>query len=94
MELFCTRSVNAGFEPHRTVDYKTIVDEAVKKSGDVADRLKCIIFNRAEEKRANLMSGRDRDWNDLMASAHESNSDCVPVEANHPLYILYTSGMS
>jgi len=29
-------------------------------------------------------------WSDALSTAkHQS---CVPVEANHPLYILYTSG--
>ncbi len=79
---------NVGFESQRTLNYKTIVDEAIKKS-DVS--VKCIIFNRPEGKQADLTSGRDRDWNDLMNSARDIN-DCEPVDANHPLYLLYTSG--
>jgi propionyl-CoA synthetase len=85
-------SVNVGFEPQRIIDYKEIVDEAIKKSGVSNDLLKCLIFNRPEGKQAKLISERDRDWSDVMASAHGTN-DCEPVEANHPLYILYTSGI-
>ncbi|CAF4201278.1 unnamed protein product [Rotaria sp. Silwood2] len=84
-------SANVGFEPQRTINYKTIVDEAIKKSGITDDTLKCIIFNRSEEKPADLTSGRDRDWKDVMDSARDY-SDCEPVESNHPLYLLYTSG--
>jgi len=40
-----------------------------------------------------LISGRDRDWSDVMASEDDLN-DCEPVESNHPLYILYTSGIT
>ncbi|CAF0793176.1 unnamed protein product [Rotaria sordida] len=84
-------SANVGFEPQRTINYKTIVDEAIKKSGISNSALKCIIFNRSEGKSADLISERDRDWKDVMDSARDY-SDCEPVESNHPLYLLYTSG--
>ncbi len=82
---------NVGFEPQRTLNYKAIVDEAIKVSGIGDGSVKCIIFNRSEGKQADLMTGRDRDWSDLMASARDL-SDCEPIDANHPLYLLYTSG--
>jgi propionyl-CoA synthetase len=43
-----------------------------------------------EEKPADLIPGRDIDWNEAIdkAQAHE----CVPVSSNDPVYILYTSG--
>ena len=37
-----------------------------------------------------MIAGRDLDWSELMASAKET--ECVPVAATYPLYILYTSG--
>jgi propionyl-CoA synthetase len=93
-DIFCFLfKVNIGFEPQRTINYKTIVDEAIKKSDIHNDSLQCIIFNRSEGKQADLTVGRDRDWNDLMDSARDI-SDCEPVEANHPLYLLYTSGIT
>jgi propionyl-CoA synthetase len=39
---------------------------------------------------ADLIPGRDIDWNDAVAGA--APHDCVPVAATDPLYILYTSG--
>ena len=40
--------------------------------------------------RAELVPGRDHDWQELEAAARPA--DCVPVAATDPLYILYTSG--
>jgi propionyl-CoA synthetase len=41
-------------------------------------------------ERAAMLQGRDADWDEAMAAAQPS--DCVPVAATDPLYILYTSG--
>jgi propionyl-CoA synthetase len=49
----------------------------------------CIILQRAASP-AELQEGRDEDWASVMAEA--PLAECVPVAANHPLYILYTSG--
>ena len=37
-----------------------------------------------------MIKGQDLDWNEGVAL--EKSADCVAVDANHPLYILYTSG--
>lgn len=37
-----------------------------------------------------LTPGIDILWSDALSTA--KHHPCVPVEANHPLYILYTSG--
>src|SRR5215470_14187349 len=50
---------------------------------------KCVILQRAME-RAELVAGRDCDWDEVMAAAKPH--DCVSVAATDPLYILYTSG--
>ena len=48
-----------------------------------------MIFQR-EQELASLIPGRDFDWAEACANA--TPADCVPVEGNHPAYILYTSG--
>ena len=42
------------------------------------------------QEEADLIRERDLDWRDVISQ--ERSHDCVPVDANHPLYLLYTSG--
>lgn len=80
-------SASCGVEPSRVVSYKPLLDQAIelaehKPSG-------CVILQRPMLE-ATLVEGRDLDWAAAMASAEAV--PCVPVNANDPLYILYTSG--
>lgn len=68
--------------------YKSILDDAI--AACVEKPKKCIIFQRRNVEVCNLSPGFDVDWDDAMCNAEPH--PCVPVEANHPLYILYTSG--
>ncbi len=78
---------SCGVEPSRTIAYKPIVDEAIALSHHEPDSV--IVLQRAMLT-AELTQRRDADWDDLMRSAQPAA--CVPVPANDPLYILYTSG--
>src|SRR5690606_14414437 len=80
-------SASCGIEPHRIVQYKPLLDEAIQIAHAKPER--CIILQRPQA-RATLLAGRDLDWHELMASAQPA--DCVPVASTDPLYILYTSG--
>jgi propionyl-CoA synthetase len=78
---------SCGIEPGRIVEYKPLLDAAIEMAGHKPDFT--VVLQR-DQARADLVAGRDHDWEDLVAGA--SPADCVPVEGNHPAYILYTSG--
>ena len=80
-------ATSCGIEPGRIVEYKPMVDEAIRTARHKPNT--CIVLQR-EQRIADLVPGRDVDWNDAMAEAEPA--DCVPVKATDPLYVLYTSG--
>ena len=80
-------AASCGLEPGRVVHYKPLLDEAVQLASHKPDF--CVIFQREQEVAA-LTPGRDVDWNGFQEGV--APAECVPVEGNHPVYILYTSG--
>jgi propionyl-CoA synthetase len=80
-------SASCGVEVNRIIPYKPLVDEALRIAKHKPQR--CVIFQR-EMERAELVAGRDCDWDEVMEAAKPH--ECVPVAATDPLYILYTSG--
>ncbi len=79
-------SASCGLEPGRTIAYKPLLDGAIEQAKHKPDFT--VILQR-EQLRADL--GRnDLDWH--YAQQGVTPADCVPVEGNHPAYILYTSG--
>jgi propionyl-CoA synthetase len=80
-------SASCGVEPARVVPYKPLLDEAIELAQHKPGS--CVILHRPMQD-ATLVEGRDLDWEQAVAAAEPA--DCVPVNANDPLYILYTSG--
>jgi propionyl-CoA synthetase len=80
-------SASCGIEGTRVIEYKPLLDQAIKLAEHKPSR--CIIRQR-ESCECELTEGRDISWQDAVASAKPR--DCVPVMATDPLYILYTSG--
>jgi propionyl-CoA synthetase len=80
-------SASCGIEVNRIVPYKPLLDKAIELADSKPQR--CIILQRPQAK-ASMVSGRDRDWQEVMAQAQPV--ECLPVAATDPLYILYTSG--
>ncbi len=78
---------SCGIEPSRVVEYMPIVNAALDMSEHQPDA--CIVLQR-DTHPAELVDGRDQTWAQVMAAA--SPVDCVPVNGDDPLYILYTSG--
>ena len=80
-------AASCGLEPGRVVKYKPLLDGAIELAAHKPDV--CIILQREQEP-AELIEGRDIDWHDAQVGV--TPAECVPVEGNHPAYILYTSG--
>ena len=80
-------SASCGIEGKRILPYKPLLDEALRLAHHKPE--KTIILQRPMEH-AELVAGRDLDWDEAVAAAKPH--DCVPVAATDPLYILYTSG--
>jgi propionyl-CoA synthetase len=80
-------AASCGVEPGRVVPYKPLLDEAIELATHKPDS--CIIYSRRDSE-PEFVAGRDVDWEEAMSTAQAQ--ECVPVGANDPLYILYTSG--
>ena len=80
-------AASCGLEPNRIVEYKPLIDQAIQLASHKPQTV--VIFQRAECK-AELVDGRDHDWNVFQENAEKA--PCVPVKGSHPAYILYTSG--
>ena len=78
---------SCGIEPGRVVEYKPLLDGAI----DLAEHKPefCVILQRPQAHAA-LIEGRDVEWH--AAQEGVTPAPCLPVEGNHPAYILYTSG--
>ena len=83
----CIIAASCGIEPGRIVHYKPLLDGALEQSTHQPDF--CVIFQRENEV-AHLEEGRDYNWHGFQYGVQPA--ECVPVEGNHPAYILYTSG--
>jgi len=80
-------AASCGMEPGRVVHYKPLLDGAIDLATHKPDF--CVIFQREQEV-AHLEEGRDYNWHGFQFGGEPA--ECVPVEGNHPAYILYTSG--
>ncbi|MEM9221216.1 MAG: propionyl-CoA synthetase [Pseudomonadota bacterium] len=84
-------SASCGIEPTRVIDYKTLLDDAIAMAANKPSR--CVILQR-EAKPCTLHPDRDVDYAEVVGEAlgKGRTTQCVPVAATDPLYILYTSG--
>jgi acetyl-CoA synthetase len=80
-------TADGGWRRGKVVPLKQNVDSALAKSPTVE---KCIVLDRCHQK-VDMKPGRDLWWHELMAGASAS-CPAVPLDSEHPLYILYTSG--
>jgi propionyl-CoA synthetase len=80
-------TASCGVEVNRVIPYKPLLDAAIDEAR--SKPTSCVVLQRPM-CRAEMIAGRDQDWDELEAAA--TPADCVPVLATDPLYILYTSG--
>ena len=80
-------TADGGWRRGKVVPLKQAVDEALED----CPRVRSVIVNRRVGNEIEMQPGRDAWWHDLDATASE---DCPAEEldAEHPLYVLYTSG--
>lgn len=84
-------SASCGIEPGRIVQYKPLLDEAIRLASSKPKA--CIVLQRPQLT-CEMTPSRDYDWASLRRKALNDGkrAACVPVAATDPLYILYTSG--
>ncbi len=76
-----------GIRRGKFIPLKEIVDETL----NLTPSIEKVILIKRTEKDVHIKGGRDLLYQDLLTSA-EKYVEPEPVEATHPLYILYTSG--
>ncbi|WP_323766655.1 propionate-CoA ligase PrpE [Marinovum sp.] len=80
-------AASCGLEPGRVVSYKPLLDGAIEQA---SHKPEFTVILQREQQVAPLTEGFDHDWHAVQEGV--TPADCVPVEGNHPAYILYTSG--
>jgi acetyl-CoA synthetase len=80
-------TADGGWRRGQLIDLKRNVDEALKRCPSIK---KCIVARRTGN-RVEMKAGRDLWWDELCGS---QSPHCEPqaLDAEHPLYTLYTSG--
>jgi len=80
-------AASCGIEGAKVLPYQPILEEAFSLA---RHRPAHTVFWQREQHQADLAAENAHDWDEIVASA--TGSECVPVAATDPLYILYTSG--
>ncbi len=80
-------TASCGFEPGRTVEYRPLVDGALKLS---KHKIEKVIFYQRKGHEVKLNSPIEISWDEALSNS--KNMDCVEMKANEFSYILYTSG--
>uniref|UniRef100_UPI00404B1010 acetate--CoA ligase n=1 Tax=Flavobacterium sp. TaxID=239 RepID=UPI00404B1010 len=80
-------TASSGIEVDRVIAYKPMVDEAIALATHKPKKV--VVFNRKLGAKVPFKK-YDVDYDAIIYGSEEV--DCVPVNATHPLYVLYTSG--
>ena len=80
-------TASCGFEPGKTVEYRPLVDGALKLA---KHKIEKIIFFQRKGYEIKLNSPKEISWNEVLSNSKDM--DCVEMKSNEFAYILYTSG--
>ncbi|MGC9020569.1 MAG: acetate--CoA ligase [Candidatus Methanodesulfokora sp.] len=80
-------TADGGYRRGKLIQLKKTVDEALAKTSSVQS----VIVLRRTGSDVEMREGRDFWWDDLMRGK-SPDFQATPLESEHPLYILYTSG--
>lgn len=80
-------TADAGYRRGKELKLKEIVDKAVAKCPTVEN----VIVYRRTGSEVKMRPGFDHWWHEL-TQVVDDKCDAVPLDSEHPLYILYTSG--
>ncbi len=80
-------TASCGFEPGRTVEYRPLVDGALKLA---KHKIQKVIFFQRQDHEIKLNAPLEISWDESLSNAKDT--DCVEMGSNEFAYILYTSG--
>jgi acetyl-CoA synthetase len=80
-------TADGGYRRGGEIPLKQAVDDAIQQTPSIEH----VIVYRRTGSQVHMEPGRDHWWHELMANAAEE-CPAEPLDAEHPLYILYTSG--
>lgn len=81
-------TATAGIEIAKRIPYLPLVEKAIELAQDKVENI--IVFNRKLADNQDEMFEGIIDYEELVSKSE--SADCVSVDSNHPLYLLYTSG--
>jgi acetyl-CoA synthetase len=81
-------TADAGYRRGAPSGLKSVVDAALTAGAPTVEHV--IVVNRCDTE-PTMIAGRDHWWHDLMAAA-DDHCPPVPLDSEHLLYLLYTSG--
>jgi len=82
-------SADAGSRGGKVVEYKPLLDEAIRLS---SHKPEAVLLVERKLATMELQAGRDHLWTDLRKQHLHATVPCTWVDAAHPSYTLYTSG--
>ncbi|MFM8552728.1 MAG: acetate--CoA ligase [Nitrospiraceae bacterium] len=80
-------TADVGYDRSKVIQLKSVVDHAVANCGSV----ETVVVVRREKPGVALSAPKEIDWDDWLAG-EKPVCEAVPLDAETPLYILYTSG--